>query len=46
MPAKQTHYKEVFLKENRYEDEMAMYLRIDNRLVAVIGFKENRREAI
>ncbi|MEA0553556.1 LuxR C-terminal-related transcriptional regulator [Lysinibacillus irui] len=37
-PQKQTHYKEVFLKENRYEDEMAMYLKVDNKPVAVIGF--------
>ncbi|WGT39291.1 LuxR C-terminal-related transcriptional regulator [Lysinibacillus sp. 1 U-2021] len=43
---KQTHYKEVFLKENRYEDEMAMYLRIDNRLVAVIGFLRKTGEKL
>lgn len=35
---KQTHYKEVFLRENCYKDEMAMYLKVDNKLVAVIGF--------
>lgn len=35
---KQTHYKEVFLRENCYEDEMAMYLKVDDKHVAVIGF--------
>ncbi|QSB10836.1 helix-turn-helix transcriptional regulator [Lysinibacillus fusiformis] len=43
---KQTHYKEVFLKENRYEDEMAMYLRVDNKLVAVIGFLRKTGEKL
>ncbi|WP_230874886.1 response regulator transcription factor [Lysinibacillus cavernae] len=35
---KQTHYKEVFLRKNCYEDEMAMYLKVDDKLIAVIGF--------
>ncbi|MGD2198761.1 response regulator transcription factor [Lysinibacillus fusiformis] len=35
---KQSHYKDVFLRENSYEDEMALYLKVDDRHVAVIGF--------
>ncbi len=43
---KQTHYKEVFLRENCYEDEMAMYLKADDKLVAAIGFLRKSGERL
>lgn len=43
---KQTHYKEVFLRENCYEDEMAMYLKVDDKPVAVIGFLRKMGEKL